>query len=360
VSVADGATMSTSVPRPRTASGDAAAVPTLGLCERSGLEELTLSAAVAPSPRNHYQQPPIRESWIEPSEEALAAGATVGFFSSASSRTTSAAHAAATARAEGGGGGGSVVARDIEAMRAAIKAGSALAKADTDGFAHTGARGAAAEALVSSVVDSDTVGSPPRSPRDVGGSGGVWASKSLRETHVSPAVAELKLCSSNGDDSPEFDAGKNFQVLCPHQRPDEASKGYGYEFWVMRWGWCQWRVSGETGDMLSDVRRWWGEEQLGAHIITDVRRWWGEEQLGAHIITDTDAGADQQSPLLLGRAEEEACWAPQARYSACHPPALLLPHRIVYTLGRSGQVRERCMCVCCVWSTRCDAHSGRP
>ena len=213
--VADDTTVSTSVQRPRTASGDAAAVPTLGLCERSGLEELTLSAAVAPSPRNHQQQPPIRESWMEPSEDALAAGATVGFFASASSRTTHAADAAATTRAEGGGGGGSVIARDTEAMRAAIKAGSTLATADTDGFAHGGARGAAGEALLSSMVDSDTVGTPPRSPGDDGG-GGVWASKSLRESHASPAVAELKLRSSAGDDSPEFDAGKNFQVPCRH------------------------------------------------------------------------------------------------------------------------------------------------
>ena len=93
---------------------------------------------------------------------------------------------------------------------------------------------------------------------------------------------------------------------------------------------------------------------------TDVIGRWGDEQLGAHIITDTDGGADQQSQLLLGRVEEEACWAPQARYSASHPPALLLPHRILYTLGRSGQVSERCTCVWSMWTRRCDAHSGWP
>lgn len=215
--MADGATVLTSVQRPRTASGDAAAVPTLGLCERSGLEELTLSGAVVPSPRSHQQQPPVRESWMEPSEAALAAGATVGFVASASSRSANAADAAATTRVEGGGAGGSVIARDTEAMRAAIKAGSALATADTDGFVHSGAQGAAGEALLSSVVDSDTVGTPPRSPGDDGGGGGVWASKSLRESHLSPAVAELKLRNSADDDSPEFDAGKNFQVPCRHQ-----------------------------------------------------------------------------------------------------------------------------------------------
>jgi hypothetical protein len=200
--------------RPRTASGAAASVPTLGLCERSGVEELTLAAAVAPSARSH-QLPVARESWMEPSEEALAAGATVGFFSPTSGEDVRAVGRrnchGDEARAEGGS------ARDAEAMKAAMKAGSALVTADTLGFDTT----QRARDMPHAQRDEDSaVSSPSR-----GDGGGVWASKSIktndefinlhgiREGERGGGVAELKLRASGGDDSPEFDAvHRSFQV----------------------------------------------------------------------------------------------------------------------------------------------------